>query len=88
MFYHFYLQTGCTTRFQNEDAAHPLSTLDFSSRGSKGVPYLPNKPYQCTVKSAEYLLNATWKRLPKKERDTFSIKSVPGWVRNELRVCA
>lgn len=88
MFYHFYLQTGCTTRFQSEDATHPLSTLNFSVQGSKGIPYLPNSSYQYTVKSAEYLLNETWKQLPKKERDTFSIKGIPGWVKNELRVCA
>lgn len=77
--------SGCTTRFQSEDATHPLSTLDFSVQGSKSIPYLPNTSYQCTVKSAEYLLNETWRQLPKKERDTFSIKSIPGWVENELR---
>lgn len=87
-FINFYLQTGCTTRFQSEDATHPLSTLDFSLPGSKGIPDLPNKPYQCKVKSLEYLLNATWKQLPKKEKDAFSIKDISGWVRNELRVCA
>lgn len=83
-----YLQTGCTTRFQSEDAAHPLSTLDFSVQGSKGIPYLLNKLYQCTVKSAEYLLNATWKELPQRERDTFSIDGISTWVRNQLKVCA
>ena len=85
MFYHFYLQTGCTRRFQNEVAAHPLSTLDFSMPDSKGVPNLPD---QCKVKSVEYLLNATWQQLPKKEKDTFSIKGISRWVRNELKVCA
>jgi len=87
MFYHFYLPTGCTTRFQSEDGNHPLSTLDISVSGSKGIPYLPLKPYQCKVESVEYLLNATWKQLPKKQKDTFSINGIPGWVRNELTVC-
>lgn len=77
--------SGCTTRFQSEDAAHPLSTLDFSMQGSKGIPYLPNKSYQCTIKSAEYLLNATWKQLPKRERDTFSIEGISTWVTNQLK---
>ena len=83
----FYLLTGCTARFQNEDVNHPLSTLDFSVPNSKGIPYLPNKSFKCAVKSAEYLLNATWKQLPKKDKDAFSLEGISGWVKNELRVC-
>lgn len=84
----FYVLTGCTTRFQSEDENHPLSTLDFSVPSSKGIPYLPNKPVQCTVTSVEYLLNTTWKQLPKKDKDSFSLEGISGWVKNELRVCA
>lgn len=55
--------------------------------GSKGIPSLPNKSFKCTVKSVEYLLNATWKQLPKKDKDAFSLEGISGWVKNELRVC-
>ena len=88
MFYRFYLPTGCTTWFQSETGSHPLSTLDFSVSGSKGIPNLPNKSYQCKIKSVEYLLNATWKQLPMNQKNTFSINSISEWPKNELRVCA
>jgi len=33
----------------------------------------------------EYLLNTTWKQLPKKDKDSFSLEGISGWVKNELR---
>lgn len=80
----FFFQIGCTKQFASEAQGHPLATLDLTQSGSKGIPYLLDKA-KCSVKSAEYL-NITWKQLPKKETDTFSIKGIHGWIKNELRV--
>ena len=81
----FYFQQGCSKLFASEANAHPLATLDLSASSSKGIPYLPDKPYNCKVKSAEYL-DITWKQLPKKEADTFSLKRTSSWYKNELLV--
>ena len=68
--------------FASEVNPHPLATLDLSASSSKGIPKLPDN---CKVKSVEYL-DITWKQLPKKEADTFSLKRTSSWYKNELSV--
>lgn len=66
---------GCSKLLESETLAHPLTALDPSASGFKGILNLPNK---CKVKSVEYL-DMTWKSLAKKDADTFSISSIGNW---------
>lgn len=68
--------------FELEVLAHPLTALDPSVSGSKGIINLSNK---CKVKSVEYL-DITWKPLAKKDTDTFSVSSIKNWPYTALLV--